>query len=762
MSTVAAWLAAFDETVDAASFINPQVRQVAAFLRRYAADIATVIECRRDAERELIVADLLTGAPQAPVYPIRKTETVGILFIGEGGRLPFVIMLRDDFPDTEHQQIVPPDHPHVICLDDRPWAEARLTWTPAELVERILSWFRRAARGELQDVRQPLDPIFMGSSLSFVVARSILDADDVTDLIGEYDPGFPNTLRVRRATDIGKITPGKDPITIFSYRVPPERMKRLRYAPTSLTELVAVLNERGIDLLTHLCARLTSAVAAGEQAAWRLNGRLALIIEMPILSPRGEQGAGLDVRAFVTPVSAGDIAVALGIALKQESRSEGSKVGYVRAIGAHPIGEAALARIEVQSAEVHLEFERDLAARLAGRDTPDQRKALLVGAGAIGSHLADSLMREGRFAWTIIDDDRLLPHNLARHVSINSDVSRPKAAIVADHLNGIIAGRKVAEAIPANLFDPGEGGAAVERALSEADIIIDATASLVAARNLSDHPSKARRMSAFFNPSGEAAVLFAEPEDRAVKLRDLEAQYLALLLRTPRLADHLGKLAETIAYTGACRAITNRIPEWRATILSGLAAGGISYAADTADGTISVWTLAPTGEVSLDTAPVEPVGHYQAMDWMITIDAGLASRIIEMRNSRLPAETGGILFGLVDILAKSIHLVMATPAPFDSIEEPGGFVRGMGGVDEMMEDVRRRTAGQVRYVGEWHSHPPRASARPSPTDDRQLDWLAALMGIDAMPALMVIAADRELAVVFATQPAQPCPAQERG
>src|SRR4029077_8773089 len=95
------------------------------------------------------------------------------------------------------------------------------------------------------------------------------------------------------------------------------------------------------------------------------------------------------------------------------------------------------------------------------------------------------------------------------------------------------------------------------RARAQSDIIIDATASLVAARYLSDHPSKARRMSAFFNPSGEAAVLLAEPKDRAVTLRDLEAQYHALILHTPQLADHLGKLAETVAYTGACRAITN-------------------------------------------------------------------------------------------------------------------------------------------------------------------------------------------------------------
>src|SRR5439155_24273743 len=124
--------------------------------------------------------------------------------------------------------------------------------------------------------------------------------------------------------------------------------------------------------------------------------------------------------------------------------------------------------------------------------------------------------------------------------------------------------------------------------------------------------AKARRMSAFFNPSGEASVLLAEPEDRAVTLRDLEAQYLGLVLRTPRLADHLGKLAETVAYTGACRAVTNRIPQSRATILSGLAAQGISSAADSADGVIFIWTLSPRGEVSLDSSPVDPVLQFEA------------------------------------------------------------------------------------------------------------------------------------------------------
>jgi hypothetical protein len=746
------WLAAF-EVIDAGSLTNANAREVLAFLQRYTAAFTTVVELRRATGRELIVMDILTGAPQWPVYPIFKQERVGILFVGED-RLPFVVMLRDDFPDTEHQQIVPDGYPFVICIDDRPWSEARLTWTPAELVDRIVWWFRRAARGELQDARQPLDPNLASSSgLSFIIARSVLDEADAPDLIGEYDLRFKNLLHVRRRADVGRVTAGMDPVAVFAYRITAQRMKRMRHAPADLGTLEKWLGERGVDLLADLRVRLSAVLDKGTAAAWHLQARTAVIVEMPILSPRDASVTGVDMRAFITTKAAGDIAVSLGIALKQEDMREGSRVGYVKAIGATAVDATGLAAIEVQSAEVNLEFDRELAARLSGLPNADDRKAVLVGAGAIGSHVADCLVREGRFVWTVIDDDRLLPHNLARHIALGTQVAQPKAEIVAASLNAILTGAVTAQALCTNLNSTGPVGEAVSQALAEAEIVIDATASLVAARTLSDGPFPARRASVFFNPSGEAAVLLAEPQDRSIKLRDLEAQYHGLILRTPSLDQHLGKLAETVAYTGACRAITNRIPESRAAILSGLAAMGLSSITDQPDGAISIWSLSASGRVAHDPAPVEAVSRYAVKGWTVNLDVGLIRRIYAMRHAKLPCETGGILFGLVDIPAKQLHLVDATPAPPGSVEKPGEFIRGMGGVDKLMENARRRTGGQVRYVGEWHSHPPRHSARPSVIDGQQLDWLAALMGMDAMPGLMVIAADKELAVIFASETA---------
>jgi hypothetical protein len=143
----------------------------------------------------------------------------------------------------------------------------------------------------------------------------------------------------------------------------------------------------------------------------------------------GEQGEGncplspgrsWNPRPMRTSLPSGHIAAALGIAIKTQAKDEGSKVGYVgyvKALGKPAAKPEAVAAIEVQNAEVHLEFDRLLKTRLAGRSEPDARKAVLIGASAIGSHLADCIIREERFPWTIVDDDRHLPHNLARHVA---------------------------------------------------------------------------------------------------------------------------------------------------------------------------------------------------------------------------------------------------------------------------------------------------------------------------------------------------------
>jgi hypothetical protein len=57
---------------------------------------------------------------------------------------------------------------------------------------------------------------------------------------------------------------------------------------------------------------------------------------------------------------------------------------------------------------------------------------------------------------------------------------------------------------------------------------------------------------------------------------------------------------------------------------------------------------------------------------------------------------------------------------------------------------------QIRYVGEWHSHPRGSSTWPSATDLEQLRRLAEELESDGVPALMAIAGDdSQLTVLLA-------------
>lgn len=99
--------------------------------------------------------------------------------------------------------------------------------------------------------------------------------------------------------------------------------------------------------------------------------------------------------------------------------------------------------------------------------------------------------------------------------------------------------------------------------------------------------------------------------------------------------------------------------------------------------------------------------------------------------------------GIVDSSRHTIHLTYAMPAPEDSDASTTGFERGVAGLLKSVTDIAESTMHQLRYVGEWHSHPNRASVRPSSTDLQQIVWLAREMSDEGFPAIMVISGEKK-------------------
>ena len=276
--------------------------------------------------------------------------------------------------------------------------------------------------------------------------------------------------------------------------------------------------------------------------------------------------------------------------------------------------------------------------------------------------------------------------------------------------------------------------------------MIDAAASVPVARFLCDQEGAARRASIFFNPAGTSVVLVMESADRSLDLRMLEAAYYGGILRLPELHDHLAQSADAVPYAGACRAVTSRIPASRAQTLTGLVTAGLADAVSKPDALARVWTLTSDGVTTVHTIDVGSVRSASVAGWTITLPRSLEERILKMRASNLPAETGGVLFGLVDLVKCRVDLVEAWPAPPGSTGSETEFIRGTKGLRQEVEKAISRTLEQVRYVGEWHSHPRRSRTRPSPTDLCQLGWLAATLSMDGCPGLMLIAGDKGVSI----------------
>jgi hypothetical protein len=664
--------------------------------------------------------------PQDLAYPIRAREPIGILFSSPHLR-PAVLALRGDFPHTMHQNGVPEEMPFSLCVDDRPWPEARLTYTPTEFLRLIQLWLAKAARGELHDPAQPPDPLFYGADMALVLPRSVFDAGGATSEFAGFvradNQGLVFAIPSKQAP------PGGIALTVMAFALPPQVMTSIRRLPRTLESLAAELAPTGLKLLDEIKGRLKAWTGIAEDGARRMAGRLAVVVGLPVTTERG-RGAE-DFRAFITTNTAGEIGVLLGVL---HANTVGK--GYVRAFPETPISGASL---PVAPAQVHFAFDRDLATSIAGAAAADRRKVVIIGAGSLGSQLGMDLAREGAFEWTVVDGDALLPHNMARHALLADEIGAPKANALARQISSLL--NEAQSAIVADVLAPNvDQQKPLDVAYAAASIIIDASASVGVARHLSDLPFDARRVCAFFNPSGSAVVLLTEDARRDSTLRDLEAQYHRLILTEPSLAEHLDVSQGDVRYSGSCRSLTNRIPATRAALLSALAARGIADSLSSDDAKVMVWTLGTDGSVSVVQRNGEPVTRAEIGAWHVNYDRGFLDQLSALRDERLPNETGGAIVGIADFSRNSLHLAHAFSQPEDSLGSPTRFERGVLGLAQSIDDVARRSMHQVRYLGEWHSHPRYANARPSDTDIAQLAYLGSELAADGLPGLMAIAA----------------------
>jgi integrative and conjugative element protein (TIGR02256 family) len=763
----------------------------------------SLIECRRDSDTiEVVIFDTEVERPQKRANDIRRVERIAVEFESRDTTTPEVLALRSDFPLVPHLNLRIQEFPRSLCLFDEKYNDLKSRWTGVLLVNRIREWLALTTKGTLHGNGQPLEPLLFGSEWKLVIPSDILcrqdsllyvlpvkSGKDRFTLIAEY---FEDTYSGQQ--DLAYLA------TVVSCQ--PLQHGIIRQTPTNICELHKFLEYGNVDLVRELRKRLKEWKTHNEKLLfsislfniglnndsknfilktfishrillmppinisqrsqpntysvtdsmnneyilrkqggrfnvyqeWILGRRLVLIVALPKTRYEGGAVEATDFRAFLTDKTIRDIGVELDA---WEIREDG--IGEVFSPDESKNGnEISLLMLDPVSA-----FSRSLAVKLSGSTEATECRIVAVGLGALGSQVFINLTRMGYGKWTLIDEDCLLPHNLARHALDATYVGSAKAEALASVANPMIEGEPIAEFIVTDILDSfqsEETNGKVENAFRDADIILDMSASIAVARHLANNVnSSARRISLFLNPSGTDIIILAEDIKREITLDCLEMQYYRLLYHEPDLRQHLMAEFDTVRYANSCRDVSRTIPQDFVALLSSIGSRALRKINSTDDAFIAIWhTEAEEMNVRKYGADVASIIRRKIGEWSLCTDRYVIDKVNELRETKLPNETGGVLLGSYDMERRVIYVVDVIPSPPDSIEWPTLYIRGCEGLRGQLEEVTQITSGRLEYIGEWHSHPPGCGSRPSSDDCQAFGWLREIMSTDGLPPLMLI------------------------
>jgi hypothetical protein len=731
------------DVVDPRNLAIPRANDLAARLLARQVPYTRLLECRRLEGKEVVVARLEVEVPQRPVHDIRGAETIAIVFNAQDDQIPLALALRKDFPTVPHLNITDAGYPRSLCLFEETFDEIRARLSSPMLVERLRDWLRLTARGELHAADQPLEPLLVGAVGRIVLPHVVLDVRKAG--------AAPTALSVTRREDwhgqlvliaenaTSRMVADQGPPTAAEvFYAAPRTHGILSTRPRSIRELDAFLHAGGDELLGHLRA----VIPQWHEVPRALSAHLLLVVVAPKTRNMGGAVEAHDLWAFFTSKTVGEIGLDIGVFDRHEGifgrllRTDGSAQGD---------------NVLLDLLNVSITLSREEAAQLSGRERQDDRRIVGIGVGALGSQVVVNAARIGYGRWTLVDGDIVLPHNVARHALPAAAVGLSKASAVAMLANDTVdTGDAVFTAITADVLRPADNTESLDRALANAELIVDMSASVAVARRLARRvTSAARRVSMFLNPSGTDLVLLAEDAARRTPLDALEMQYYRAILRTESLRHHLQPPSQRVRYGRSCRDVSVQISQESVALHAAIGTRALRSAAGADTAVIRVWqTNTKTGEVSPMQIAAEIPLIYQLNGWTVILDEGLTRRLAEMRSEKLPRETGGVLLGTFDLETRIVYVVDTIATPPDSDEQPTWFIRGSRGLPDDVATASERTGDQVEYIGEWHSHPKGHSCHPSIDDAKLFAWLTNHLDVVGLPAVMLIVGDDVHPAVF--------------
>jgi hypothetical protein len=375
------------------------------------------------------------------------------------------------------------------------------------------------------------------------------------------------------------------------------------------------------------------------------------------------------------------------------------------------------------------------------------REHKLMGAGALGSAIAEDLLRSGATKLTVVDKETLDPHNLARHAGRKADVFSGKTDAIGSLAEELAMGQLAV--IEPNHTDITRMTSEDIVAMASAGPIIDATASEGVRRHLALVQQKAEisvlRTEIF--DRGRLGVLFQSHASGA----DLIDLYCCLLLAAtteesvhewlrrnesdPAVLDHL-----QLGF--GCASLTTKLPgfvvrqhasTFLPSILGACAASGIGLnPLDEA--------FRPTGWRWIDVPPFVTFAPKPGSDWRVRVHPGAFEVMMSERANALPNETGGYLYGGWDARARIVSIISASELPPGSRATPYAVELGPAGATEGERRLEHAARGRLHLLGSWHSHTGKSAAL-SGRDLKTLGDHATVDRLRFVPTVGIVVAD---------------------
>ncbi len=592
-------------------------------------------------------------------------------------------------------------------------------WRPEDgmygLVARLDAWIRDAALDNLDPDDAPLHPPVAYAT----VDRLVVPRADAPAVAGSPWVGFAELRQRHHRTDIvgwhpvGGAFPDESALALLLHEPLP-----FEY-PETVRALLDEFGNHGVEYAPFI-------FALAEYANHSPRGSpLLIVLGTPMRRP--VPGGPHLQHLAVWQVSAGDADHLRQLDVSAGAGSSAERDNAINAVAAWSVT-AKVGWCQVQEMRPEITRRRDQTSPMAwflGK------RIAIWGCGAIGSRVAESVVRAGAAQVHLADNKRVTPGILVRQGFEDADVGRLKVDALADRLKRI-APDLVATASSSDLIQCTQG----PDPIPDVDLVIDCTASdalrtaLEAA--LVSFGSRPPIASIAIDANAAAALATLSTASHSGATLDLVRRLKLEACRSDDVAPFLDAFwpqahdLPTFQPEPGCSEPTfvgsdADIAALSARMLNATAQA-LTNPADTHPG--MAWLCQGTGPLRSFSWPADHVLVDRGRGYSIRV---CAHALREMqawarRSSRIAGpdiETGGLVFGELNEAAATLWVTEIDGPPPDSVATADRFTCGVEGTAEAARGRHCRFRGSVDCVGSWHTHP---SSAPELSD---VDFTAA-------------------------------------